>query len=144
MSNINAEFFESSEHDFVLLKFRNELWKEWIDVKEVIDKLRFSFFKEICRFIFKNYLDIINFSWMQYTAFDSDNFHAYTGHNEIFINGKQINENTQEHHIQALSDISLLLDIFNDNIFIDMFGNHSKITVSNDCQYKIEKYLDHE
>ena len=94
--------------------------------------------------IFNKYPELKSFGWEQYTSYWNDgeptSFSVYAYSDCIDINGEgEYTENFK----QAAQEIEELLNSIEDCL-LDIFGDHTKVTIYHDGSIKQEEYSDHD
>ncbi len=126
--------------------------KKYQSFRDKIDKLRKekreaanALFEEETKSLFSKYLDLVSFSWRQYTPYFNDGdtcyFHVYGEYPRLVLAGEDeaissddfsYNDNSEEaQYVNRISDeIAFLLNAIDPGDMKDLFGDHVEITVS--------------
>lgn len=127
-----------------------------------------SIFSELAQDVFDKNPKLINFQWNQYTPYFNDGDECIFGVNRDYFN---INTDSSESYfdlwylesekyrqdikyneygfdtldelIQAVKDIKELMNVFSDEDFKDIFGDHAQVTISNNGEIEVDGY-DHD
>ena len=100
-------------------------------------------FRNAAKSLFQENSDLVSFSWAQYTPYFNDgdpcNFYAHADYPDV--NGICVDDIPEEK--MALADkVVAFLEVFDDDDFETMFGDHCKVTVTS-TEIEIDGY-DHD
>ena len=129
-------------------------FKDQYDIarKAMIEQSRTAF-KEIAQELFDAHPSLDSFSFKAYTDYFNDGetcyFHVYLlwialADWGLLINGEDPEESEDSGDEETLAAVSIFLQVFDEEIIREVFGDHIQVTVYRDGRAEVEDYTDHD
>lgn len=124
-----------------------EMYNRYQTMKSEVKTEAKTAIAEMAKDIFNKFHDINSFGWSQYTPYfndgDSCTFSVNNYEDSIYIDGQQIYDLPEEICEKALiigSEVSEMLQLFDDEFLEDIFGDHVLVTFNRNGEVTTEYY----
>jgi len=103
---------------------------------------------EVARGVFEKYPSLESFGWTQYTPYFNDGdvctFRVRACDETVYLNDKRAydydDEERPEELCEAAKEISDLISGFDDDMLLDLYGNHVHVTLSRNGKASVDEY----
>ena len=132
-----------------------EFKKQYKELKEEVNKVAKTAFRELADEVFENNPDLVSFSWTQYTPYFNDGetcvFSANTGYPEYTYKNSEgetvsydenYGDGDGEVNEKLEKDITNFLEKFDEEDYESLFGDHCKVIVTK-TKIEVEEF-DHD